>query len=230
MSDRPTGAGSVMASRAEPPDALDFFPTPPWAARAGGELIQKLDPGPWNCWEPACGQGHMAHGLLDYFEAGVFSSDVYPYGYGSQFDFLTPDDRQRYHQFDWIVTNPPFNAAADFVRAAWPRARRGIAMLCRLQWLEGVDRHQLLYEECPLSVLAPFAERVPMAKGKWDPKGSTATAYAWFIWLSPGMRLGRARPVIKPIAPGAKVRLHQAGDVARFCAPPASPLLDGGGA
>ena len=72
---KPSDARNVMASRAEPPGALDFFPTPPWAARAGGELIQRLDPGAWNCWEPACGQGHMAHGLLDYFEAGVFSSD-----------------------------------------------------------------------------------------------------------------------------------------------------------
>jgi hypothetical protein len=30
----PAGAGAVMAQRREPPDALDYFPTPPWATRA----------------------------------------------------------------------------------------------------------------------------------------------------------------------------------------------------
>jgi hypothetical protein len=34
MSAIPQGAQSVMAGRREPPDALDFFPTPPWATRA----------------------------------------------------------------------------------------------------------------------------------------------------------------------------------------------------
>lgn len=225
---KPRDARNVMASRTEAPDALDFFPTPPWAARAGGELIQALDPGPWTCWEPACGQGHMAHGLVDYFAAGVFASDIYPYGYGQVLDFLDPEASAPAAQFDWIVTNPPFNAAANFVRAAWPRARRGIAMLCRLSWLEGADRYQLLHGDCPLSVLAPFAERVPMAKGIWDPKGSTATAYAWFVWLNPGMRQGRARPRLMAIAPGAKARLHRDADVARFCKPADAPLLERG--
>jgi hypothetical protein len=31
---RPKGFTSVMARRLEPPDALDFFCTPPWATRA----------------------------------------------------------------------------------------------------------------------------------------------------------------------------------------------------
>ena len=31
---KPTEHRAVMASRREPPDSLDFFPTPPWATRA----------------------------------------------------------------------------------------------------------------------------------------------------------------------------------------------------
>jgi hypothetical protein len=65
-----------------------------------------------------------------------------------------------------------------------------------------------------------------MQKGSWNPKGSTATAYAWFIWLNPGMRQGRARPVIKAIPPGARQALHRDADVARFCAPAAAPLFE----
>src|SRR5688572_3651299 len=30
----PKGRAAVMAQRREPPDALDYFPTPPWASRA----------------------------------------------------------------------------------------------------------------------------------------------------------------------------------------------------
>ena len=68
---RPEGAGAVMAGRApaavEGDEALtalhrqlDYFPTPPWAARAGAELIRFVDPEARTIWEPACGDGHMA--------------------------------------------------------------------------------------------------------------------------------------------------------------------------
>ena len=36
---RPKGCTSVMARRLEPPDALDFFCTPPWATRAERTII-----------------------------------------------------------------------------------------------------------------------------------------------------------------------------------------------
>ena len=61
---KPSGHTSVMSSRAATaPGELDYFPTPPWAARAGGELIKQIDPAAGSCWEPACGEGHMAFGL-----------------------------------------------------------------------------------------------------------------------------------------------------------------------
>jgi hypothetical protein len=59
----PKGSTSVMARRVEPPDSLDYFPTPPWATRA---LFRHVLPAlgvaaPLGCtWEPACGAGHMA--------------------------------------------------------------------------------------------------------------------------------------------------------------------------
>ena len=61
------GFTSVMAQRREPPDALDFFPTPLWATRAlfrhvlpalGIEAVGRV-------WEPACGQGHMAEVITE---------------------------------------------------------------------------------------------------------------------------------------------------------------------
>jgi hypothetical protein len=207
----PSGHSAVMAMRAptDPAD-LDYFPTPPWAARAGGELIKRLDPAARSCWEPACGEGHMAHGLADYF-AIINQSDVHPYRAGQLVrDFLAPMPTGTVT--DWIITNPPFNRAGDFVQLGMDRARRGVAMLLRLVFLEGAKRHFLLYGPNPVTVVAPFAERVPMVKGRWDPEASSATAYAWFIWqkgVPPGPRL-------EPIPPGTRARLSREGDRARF--------------
>lgn len=74
-----TGHTAVMAQRAPRQVAsddarrrlwrqLDFYPTPPWAARAGAELISEIDPEAKTVWEPACGQGHMAEPLGEYFD------------------------------------------------------------------------------------------------------------------------------------------------------------------
>ena len=220
---KPAGHSAVMASRsASAPDALDYFPTPIWAARAGGELIDALDSHPpgvrWSCWEPACGEGHMAHGLADYFRE-VRATDIFDYGFGDVADFLDGNARVA----DWIVTNPPFKLGEQFVRTAWPLARRGVAMLLRLAFLEGGARHSLLTRDCPLTVCAPFAERVPMVKGRWDPDASSATAYAWFIWR----KGGPPRPTeLHWIPPGTKARLSRPADVRAFGAKADAPLFD----
>lgn len=238
MTLRPEGAGAVMASKApalvEADSAqvklwrsLEFFPTPPWAARAGGELIQAIDPGRWSCWEPACGQGHMAAGLSDYF-AGVYASDIHAHGWAGQAataDFLDPA-LDRVTPTDWVVTNPPFGLAAEFARAGLRRARRGLAILARTTWFESAERYPLFFGDRPLAWFAPFFERVPMALGRWEPKGSTATAYAWFVWLQPGTGWDFTTPMVKPIPPGTKLRLTQPDDARRFGAPSSAPLFE----
>lgn len=219
MSERPAGFTAVMAQRAPiDPDSLDYFPTPPWAARAGGEIVRRLDPLAQTCWEPAAGGGHMAWGLSDYF-AEVSISDIHDHGgaMSPRFllgDFLDPTFAPAIRP-DWIITNPPFVKGEAFVRQAWRRARRGVAMLLRLQFLEGAGRYRL-FHELPLHACAPFAERVPMVKGRWDPTASSATAYAWFIWLKPGVDGYGAGPGLSFIAPGTKARLTKADDAARF--------------
>lgn len=237
---KPSGKGAVMADRArglvEADDArtalyrrLEFFPTPPWAARAGGELILRLDPLAKTCWEPACGQGHMVYGLADYFAGGVWPSDVYAHGAGAAVDFLDPAARPMTEAPDWIVTNPPFATAAEFVRLGLQRAARGVAVLARAAFLESTARYPLFFGETPLTVFAPFFERVPMQLGRWEPGGSTATAYAWFVWDKEGMRNSFA-PRVHPIPPGTRERLSRPGDARRFASAGDAPLLDGGGA
>lgn len=211
------GFTAVMAQRREPPDALDFFPTPPWATRAlfrhvlpvlGIEAIGRA-------WEPACGEGHMAAVIEEFAKSPVIATDIFDYGYGTApIDFLggifseLPSDR-----VDWIITNPPFKPADQFALRALDLARVGVALLLRTQWLESEDRYRSIFRDRSPSLFAPFVERVPMLRGRWDPDASTATSYSWFVWL---------RNVVPRapfwIPPGCRVELSRSDDRQRFAA------------
>ena len=198
---------AVMQRRVESRQSLDDFPTPPWATRA---LIEEViaprtgvlhDPlvalRSLNVWEPACGRGHMAAALAEYFFA-VHASDVADYseeevrtaewrGQSRVTDFLGLDavpPRIEKQGVDWIITNPPFRLAPEFIRRSIAiQPRKGVAMLTRLAFLEGVDRFRSLFRTWPPSIIAQFTERVPIVKGRLSAKGSTATAYCWLVWL-----------------------------------------------
>lgn len=202
-------SSAVMQQRAHhAPDALDYFPTPPWGTRALCEFLksQDMDLGRLSCWEPACGEMHMARPLAEYFGA-VRASDVFRYSENHGIcDFLT-DGRTR-SPVDVIATNPPFIHAEQFLNIAMGRARRAVAMLVRSSWLEGGERYREIFapDQRPPSFVLQFAERVVMLEGRLiqtgapDPfniedrpdhkhfgkprKASSATSYAWCIWLA----------------------------------------------
>lgn len=79
-----------MAQRTEPKDSPDDFPIPPWATQGLIEhvLEDKKSLANMSCLEPACGAGHMAKVLKEYF-GQVQSADTHQYGYGQQHNFLT---------------------------------------------------------------------------------------------------------------------------------------------
>jgi hypothetical protein len=173
-------SSAVMAARREPKDALDYFPTPPWATRALCEFLRRdgaIDRGT-SVWEPACGAGHMSRPLAEYF-AKVWSSDVEDRGFGEVRDFLWPGDDPR---ADWIVTNPPFRLADQFALKALNSGAAGVALLTRTVFVEGAGRFWDLFHPHPPSDILQFSERVPMVKDKLDEDASTATAYAWIVW------------------------------------------------
>lgn len=174
---------AVMSRRVEPDDSLDFFPTPPWATRALceyiGSHIHNLRES--TCWEPACGTGDMARPLAEYF-TWVHASDVAQLGFGEVDDFLFPGPSRVFH---WIITNPPFRLAEQFVKRAIPQAQYGVAMFVRTVFLESVGRFDGLFSVHRPKVILQFAERVPIHKGKLTATGSTATSYCWVIWLAP---------------------------------------------
>lgn len=172
---------AVMAQRIEPLDAPDDFPTPPWATRALLEHVvgRTTELSQMSCLEPACGVGHMAKVLSEYF-GSVQSSDANHYGYGSVADFLvTPHEGGT---FDWVITNPPFRLGEEFVMKSLKVARVGVAMLARTVFIESVGRYERLFRDFPLTKFAQFCERVPMVRGRLDKKATTATGYAWLVW------------------------------------------------
>lgn len=231
----PSGSTAVMARRVEPPDSLEFFPTPPWATRALFTHVLpsigvRVGPDRWPCaWEPACGAGHMSV-VLEEFCAPMIATDVFDYAQGDRarwpagcwqtLDFLDPT--ASYPVVDWIITNPPFRTAVEFALLGLERAREGVALLVRTQWLESVGRYDRLFKDRPPSIFAPFVERVPMVKGRWDPTASTATSYAWFVWVK-----GTAeewRTLLIP--PGCRRALSRPEDLKLAATPPAGGLLD----
>jgi hypothetical protein len=183
---KPSGHTSVMASRKEPPDSLDFFPTPPWATRALCEHV--IDIRGKTVWEPACGDFAMVNPLREYAQF-VVASDVHQYGRNAVRDFLWPDvadnpalgEGQR-PKVDWIITNPPFRLAEQFVNRGLELAGIGVAVLVRTVFLESIARYENLFRDRPPMIFAPFVERVPMVKGRLDRNVSTATAYCWLVW------------------------------------------------
>jgi hypothetical protein len=261
MSRRPKGRSAVMAEHA-PAEVvadtplralqrkLEYFPTPPWATRAGAELVKALDPDAQWAWDPCCGQGHMAYALGDHF-ARVLATDIHAHGpspggwdgrHGEPVDFLSPA-ADAYDEADWVFANPPFSLAAEFVAAGLRRARRGVAILCRLAWWDTHGRYSLFFDPARgCDVKAAFFERVAMQLGEWDPEGGTATAYAWFLFFQPEARpawLDQAQVLIRagappgigsgPIdfgfGPGTKARLTRPMDARLFGRRGATPLF-----
>ena len=172
---------AVMAQRGEARDSLDDFPTPPWATRALIEhvLDDKAGLSKMDCLEPACGVGHMAKVLMEYF-GQVRCSDVHPYGYGEVRDYL--DVLYEPNSCDWVITNPPFRLAEEFVLRSLKVASKGVAILARTVFIESVGRYQNVFRTTPPTKFAQFTERVPMVKGRLDKKASTATGYGWLVW------------------------------------------------
>jgi Protein of unknown function (DUF3102) len=216
----PNGARAIMGSRQEADDSLDFFPTPPWATRA---LIEHVFPHierrghcKWQiAWEPACGEGHIAEVLGEYF-GDVASTDIHDYGYGHGpfIDFVESKWASENH--DWIITNPPFGDVGEtFVLKAIELAGTGVAMFMRVQWLDSIGRYERIFKDKPPTLIAFFAERVNLCKGRWDPEGSTATAYMWLVWIK-----GAEPRAPFWIPPGCREGLTKPDDVERFTVHP----------
>lgn len=226
-------SSAVMQQRQVAPDSLDYFPTPPWATRALCEFLagEVGYLGALSCWEPACGELHMARPLGEYF-GQLRASDVHRYADDHDvLDFALTGRTEP--AVDWVITNPPFKLALDFIETASIVARQGFAMLVRSAFLEGADRWRQLWSKNPPSYVLQFVERVVMLEGRLvqagavDPftdderKASTATSYVWLVWID-----GEPETKLRWIAP-CRQHLERPGDYPAYAAEVLPPPADG---
>lgn len=228
-------SSAVMNQRKEAHDSLDDFPTPPWATRALVEhVLMPARPAKMLArsiaWDPACNRGFMVRPLSEYF-AEARGSDIEDYGFAGQqktVDFLWPGAEDGIgRDVDWLITNPPFRLAEQFIEKAFFLNLTGCAFLMRTSFLESEGRHTRLFSRFAPTIVAQFAERVVMHKGKivnpnipervfdekkqaWvERKPTTATSYMWFVWLR-GRIANRQSQLVW--IPPCREQLERAGD------------------
>lgn len=197
---------AVMSQRIEPHDSREDFPTPPWATRL---FLQYAFTQRWMdehdlVLEPAANRGHMVEPLREYFSFRhdrVTAFDIHDYGAGFPVeDFLFHDG-----VYDWVITNPPFRLAQQFIEHAWARTRVGVAVLVRIQILETHGRYRDLFAKHPPSEICQYVERVPIYKGRLAPEDrNTATAYCWLLWRKDARIDGPRPPHFHWLPPGRK--------------------------
>jgi len=178
---------AIMAKRYEDKSGADYYPTPPGATRALLDWLDGygIDVSSSTVLEPAAGGGHMASVLGERF-GRVVTNEPFDWGFEPdyRYDFISSSlILANETGADWLITNPPFKLFDEFALAGVSNFQN-VALLARLQALEGGKRYEKLFSVYPPSWILVFINRVTMVKGKISDGGTSgAMAYAWYIWL-----------------------------------------------
>lgn len=175
-------------------DKLDYYATP--TAEVINILNQlNIDFTDTTILEPCVGGGHMAEGIDAYLfhkgcdNAKTIGTDIHNRGYsndywelycGPEYDFFLDD--YPYDEVDWIIMNPPYSVIEPFTIRALDIAKKGVIMLGRLQFLEGEGRFENILQYSPPTDVYVYVDRIQCWKDGLKPDGSSAQAYAWFVW------------------------------------------------
>ena len=176
-------------------EKLDYYATNPAEVI---NILKTLNIDFSNCsiLEPCVGGGHMAKGIESYLTYNNEAVNVFTIGtdimdrgyvnpcwelkYGKDYDFFSDD--YPYDDVDWIIMNPPYSVIEPFVIRALEIAGKGIIMLARLQFLEGAGRYDNILRDNPPTDVYVYVDRIQCWKDGVKPDGSSAQAYAWFVW------------------------------------------------
>lgn len=175
-----TGRG---AKRAEG----DFYATPAWCVRA---IVPHLPPA-HTILEPSAGEGAIVAVFAETYPGAQIVAIEADEGRAAKLEALagvrvlrgdtleitTDTASALFCAFDLVIGNPPYNAAERHVCAARLAAKQNgtVAMLLRLNWLEGQKRAEF-HKRHPADVF------VLPRRPSFTNKGTDATAYAWFVW------------------------------------------------
>lgn len=157
----------------------DYYATEPKAT----EILLENEIFSTEIWECACGEGHISK-VLEKHGYNVSSTDLIYRGYGEEepYDFLKSTEKNIEED---IITNPPYKFAQEFVEKALDVVADGhkVAMFLKLQFLEGKAR-KAMFKKYPPKVIYVSSSRLKCAmNGDFEKIGSSAVAYAWFVWI-----------------------------------------------
>lgn len=144
-------------------------------------------------WEPAAGEGDMLETIRACGYGESFGTDIL---YG--LDFLeSPDTPDIHFGFDWIITNPPFARAEEFIRKA-ASLGKPFAFLVKSQFWHA-KRRLSLFDEFPPSYILPLTWR-PDFFFKDGHGGSPLMDVMWCVWLMPHIKGTQTvyRPLERP--------------------------------
>lgn len=173
-------------------DKLDYYATPTVEVE---NILDELniDLDYYTILEPCIGGGHMANGIQnycnkkEYYNTTFIGTDIKDRGYTNDIweleyglDFFADD--YPYNEADWVIMNPPYGIIEPFTIRALDIAKKGVIMLARLQFLEGEGRFEKILQHNPPTDVYVYVDRIQCWKDGLKPDGSSAQAYAWFVW------------------------------------------------
>ena len=149
----------------------DFYPTPPECTIALLKFLEDrflIRPGDV-IWEPACGTNAMVD-VMTKRGYKVIGTDLI---YGQ--DYLKAEMSE---DCRWIITNPPFCAAQEFITRSIQHDRP-FALLLKSQYWHSAKRRKIFAEYQPTFVL-PLTWR-PDFTGE----GASLLDMIWCVWVGP---------------------------------------------
>lgn len=157
--------------------ANDAYYTPGWAT---DRLLEHVPLQNRRILECCAGDGAISR-RLEHAGSSVIMNDIEGVDMNSHFDVTDPYGWKalwdKYGEFQWIVTNPPFKHAFEILLHSHKRATIGVAFLLRLSFLEPTfDRGEWLQENPPTGVLV-----LPRISFTGDGKTDSVTC-AWMVW------------------------------------------------
>lgn len=128
--------------------------------------------------EPACGNNAIVKILENYWDKdNIIANDLF----GNGKDFLSETDN-----YSYIITNPPFSLAQEFILKAKEIAINKFCFLLPLSYLHGKKRFDTIWSDntFPLSKIYVYT-RYPLLGEILRDDGKYHTGmmvYAWYVW------------------------------------------------
>jgi hypothetical protein len=183
------GIGTIMAGgkNVNNRQENDFYPTPFEVTLAF--ILAEMEHIPLDkpLWEPACGDGAICQ-VLHTQGYSTIATDLIDRGYGiGGINFLEQDEKLA----NIIITNPPFNLAADFIKKAFDFNCDYVAMFLKTSYWQAASRCKL-FSRRPLAAVYPLTWRPNFLGGS----GSTME-FSWFVW-DKKREICKYQPLLKP--------------------------------